>query len=436
MKTKITAFIITVVMLFSLCAFSASAYDGELLSSITENYDRALALAGRGSFHGRCNLATAYQLQAMGIYDGGLDYSGTGDSWYDYFKDVSETSGGYKVVTVSGSNCIYDLVSKYGNEIYNVVYSLGTGGSSGSKHVLYIRAIIDGYVYFADSFGTSYYQTYYSEGEGTVLSISDFVSEYKRMNGNAYGCVYFSTDKSEHLAGSVENPADWADSDKTYTAGKYVVTATMLRIRDIASTYGDTLDMIPNGENITVTDIRDNWGKVEYNGVEGWVCLTYTLRLSAVTDSVSVISDKSVLFIDDTVTWTAIAEGESSKYFYSFYIYKGDEKIYSGTFSSSNTLSFTPDAKGAYKACVTVKDADNNVKKACSGDIYCLGEELDILKGDVNGDGVISALDTVLSSRMALAMETITGKNFICSESEAKKLLRQSIEAEEDTDSE
>ena len=199
---KLTAFLIMVIMLLSVCSINAFAYDKELLNSITANYDSALSIAGRRSFYGNCNLATAYQLRAMGIYKNGLDYSGSGNLWYNHFKNVSKTSGGYNVVTISGANCLYDLVSQYGNEIYNVAYCLGTGGTSGSVHVLYIRAIIDGYVYFADSFGITYGRTYYPEGTGTVLSLAEFMSSYKKMNGNAYGCVYFTNGKSEHLAGS------------------------------------------------------------------------------------------------------------------------------------------------------------------------------------------------------------------------------------------
>ena len=150
MKKKLITILITVMMLLSIGSLSTSAYDSDLVNSITANYQTALSIADRGSFYGYCNLATAYQLRAMGIYKNQLDFSGSGDLWYDHFKDVSKTSGGYNVITISGSNCLYDLIEKYGNEIYNVVYCLGTGGTSGPRHAMYIRAIIDGYVYFAD----------------------------------------------------------------------------------------------------------------------------------------------------------------------------------------------------------------------------------------------------------------------------------------------
>ena len=429
MKKKITALTILIIMLISLFSVSASAYNSDLLQSITANYDSALALAGRRSFHGRCNLATAYQLQAMGIYQGDLDYSGTGSSWHTYFKDISTTSGGYNIVTISGSDCLYDLVERYGNEIYNVAYSLGTGGTSGDEHVLYIRAIIDGNVYFADSFGTYYNRKHYSEGTGTVLPLDTFVAEYKRMNGNAYGCVYFTKDKTEHLAGSKENPADWQNDDRRFIEGKYIVSSAVLKVREKPALHSKSLTSIPHNKKINVTQIVDNWGKVEYNGKTGWICLTYTQKLSAVTtdSSLSVVSlsaDKQAVFSENTVTWTAKAQGGAEgKYFYTFYIYKDGMKIYSGTFTTANTVSFTPTAKGSYKAYVKVTDSENNTAELFSNEIICVGEEIRVIHNDTDGDGKITANDLRIDLRTTAAMKNLTGKNFICPQSDIKKIL-------------
>lgn len=438
---KLTAFLVMVIMLLSVCSLNAFAYDKELLSSITANYDSALSIAGRRSFYGNCNLATAYQLRAMGIYKGGLDYSGSGNLWYNHFKNESKTSGGYNVVTISGANCLYDLVSQYGNEIYNVVYCLGTGGTSGSTHVLYIRAIIDGYVYFADSFGITYDRTYYPEGTGTVLSLERFMSSYKKMNGNAYGCVYFTNGKTEHLAGSVENPDDWENSDTAYIPGKYIVTASMLRIREKPNTTSDSLDLIPNGETVLVTEIKDNWGKVEWGGKTGWICLTYTLRLSTPLSVTSLSADRPAVFSDNAITWTALAQGgTSSKYFYSFYVYKDDVKIYSGTFSTANTISFTPDSKGTYKASVTVMDTGNNTAEFIGEDVICVGDEINFVRGDTDGDGIVTAKDARIALRVSAMMEYITGRNFVCADidkngkvnsSDARKILRKASRLED-----
>ncbi len=401
-KTKIIAVLLAVTALFSLCSLSAAAYDTDIQDSITEDYKAALSYAGRGSFKGQCNLATAYQLYVRGIYKYGLDYSGTGNSWYNYFKNIKETSGGYSVITVSGANCLYDLVKKYGNELYNIVYCLGTGGTSGDCHVLYIRAIINGYVYFSDSFGTSYNQVYYGEGKGTVLPLSTFVSEYKRMNGNAFGCVYFTSNGSEHLSGSSEDPDTWENQTVNYVTGQYTVTSSMIRIREYAKTESDSLGYISSGTNVTVTEIKENWGKITYEGVTGWICLDYTVLLYSDDDmlrdiaSVTVQADKSVAFCSDSITWTTTAKNMGSKYFYAFYVYRNNVKIYSGTLASENTFSVTTDIAGTYKAVIEITDTDHHIFTVSSPDVYCIDEN-SIFAG----------------TQATTVMANITGKNFI-----------------------
>lgn len=451
MKKKLTALLITIIILVLPGSLSASAYDENLAAKVTENYKTALSLAERSSFYGNCNLATAYQLRAMGIYNYGLDYSGTGSSWYSHFKDVEETSGGYNVVTIGGANCLYDLVKKYGSEIYNIVYCLGTGGTSGSTHAMYIRAIINGNVYFADSFGTSYNKIYYPEGTCTVLPLSDFVAAYKRMNGNAYGCVYFTSNGSEHFSGSSENPREWEEQTAPYTTGTYTVTASLLRIRDSATTDSESLGLIENGTTVTVTQIEENWGKTTCNGITGWICLDYTVQLScdeeAKNELLSMIltSDKSITFCGDTVTWTAsVSDSNSNKYFYAFYIYRDGEKVYSGTLSAKNTVSYSPDTDGSYQATVEIVDEENNSTTVSSSEVYCLTDKSGIIYGDANGDGVVTSADARIVLRVSAAMETITGKNFVSADidnngklsaSDARQILRKSAGLERDAES-
>lgn len=451
MKKKVTALLLTIISLLVMCSVSASAYNKELSASVSQTYKTALTLAKRSSFHGKCNLATAYQLNAVGIYKYGLDYSGTGNSWYKHFSNVKETSGGYNVVTIGGKNCLYDLVKKYGNELYNIVYCLGTGGTSGNNHVLYIRAIIDGNVYFADSFSTYYNRTYYPEGSCTVLSLGDFVSAYKKMNGNALGCVYFTSNGSEHLNGSTQNPDEWENTEKTYTTGKYTVTASLLRIRNNANTNSDSLGLIENGKTVTVTKIKDNWGKISHEGISGWICLDYTVQISVDENNTQEIikmllnSDKSITYRGDTVTWTAsVSENAAEKYFYSFYIYRNGEKIYNGTFSSVNTISYSPDIDGTYKATVEIRDDENRITTVESADVFCLTDRSDILYGDSNGDGKVNSSDARITLRVSAAMETITGKNFISADvdkngkitaNDARKILRISTGLDRDTNS-
>ena len=438
MKKKLITILLTVIMLSGVFAVSASAYDKDLLNSITANYQTALSLSGRGSFYGRCNLATAYQLKAMGIYKNELDFSGSGRMWYEHFKDVNKTSGGYNVITISGKNCLYDLIEKYGNEIYNVVYSLGTGGTSGPTHSMYIRAIIDGYVYFADSFGNSYNRQYYPEGTGTVLPLDEFISAYRRMNGNPYGCVYFTrNDVTEHYSGSADSPDGWITANRQYIPGEYIITSSMLQVRKRADSNSSSLGLLENNETVTVTAIKDNWGKISFNGKVGWICLDYALRLSSTKDRVSDLSgdscspealsatlreqylsaDRPAVFSGTDVTWTAHTNNTGKKMFYSFYIYRDGVKVYSGTFSSENTFTYTLKNKGSYRASVTVVDNKNNRSILYSDNVICVGEKHEHLKMNNTEEIILSA------EIFAENIDNLTGKNFICSGFDKNGLL-------------
>ncbi len=59
--------------------------------------------------------------------------------------------------------------------------------------------------------------------------------------------------------------------------GKYTVinAENGLIIRSIPSTDGQRLGKIPDGTEVTVTEISDGWGKVNYNDIEGWISLEY-----------------------------------------------------------------------------------------------------------------------------------------------------------------
>ena len=447
MKRKLTVFFLTALLLLVSCFFTASAYDSELANDVTSTYSAALSLAGRRSFHGNCNLATAYQLRALGIYDGQLDFSGSGDQWYSHFSGVSKTSGGYNVITISGKNCLYDLIEKYGTPIYNVIYSLGTGGTSGTKHVLLIRAIIDGYVYFADSFGCTYGRTYYPEGTCTVLSLEKFISAYRGMNGDAHGCVYFTKQNgADHLEGSANNPDSWKNDDKDRTPGEYIITASVLRIRGGAGTEFESLGTIPNGATVYVTEISGGWGKIDYSGIQGWISLEYALSISNPDDDLSndasaglratlLTADKSTVEPGGTVTWTAGAEGGSSdKYFYSFDIYLDGEIVYTRTYQTDNSITYTAGEEGTYQASVTILDSQNNKAQLYGDAVTCIDIE-NLLIGDVDNNGKITSADARLALRASAKIEDMDARQLICADmnrdgkitsADARMILRKS----------
>lgn len=439
MKKRITTFLLSLVMLFAVCLTNVSASGSDITDNTTADYKTALSLANMSSFHGSCNLATAYQLLAIGVYKDGLDFSGSGDLWYDHFSTVSKTSGGYSVITIGGKNCLYDLVDRYGNELYNIVYCLGTGGSSGPNHCLLIRAIINGQVYFADSFGCTYSGTYYPEGTCTVLPLDRFVSSYRDMNGDPHGCVYFTNGESSHWVGSSQT----SQTDE-FVPGNYTVTASALNIRDSASTAGNIIGQLDNLETITVTEIVQNWGRITYQGKTGWICMSRDgkdyVRCNDDTaqDNELIVTgltaDQAIVFDEESITWTAKAiGGDATTYSYAFTVYREDEVVYESNFSSENTFSYQAEEAGVYQAKVTIVDGDNAKAEYFGDEVTYISDSHTILFGDVDGDGTVSPADARIALRTAAGMERLSGNSLAAADfdgdsrvsaSDARKILR------------
>lgn len=63
---------------------------------------------------------------------------------------------------------------------------------------------------------------------------------------------------------------------------EYVINAEpSLRIRQARNTSSAILGKIPKGKKIAVTEISNNWGKVTYNGVTGYIDMNYTTVYTA-----------------------------------------------------------------------------------------------------------------------------------------------------------
>lgn len=165
-------------------------------SQIQNTYSTAKKLAGKSSFNGWCGLYVKTELQALGIIGSGSkdsDCNGNGNQWYSNVKS-GKTSTGYTKTKVSGgSNCLANLVKQYGNTMKNIVISYPhqygyTDKNPGAGHVVFIHAIINGTVYYSESYATS------GIAEGGVLtkSVSAFDSAYTSSYGKALGAIIFT----------------------------------------------------------------------------------------------------------------------------------------------------------------------------------------------------------------------------------------------------
>ena len=177
--------LVSVISLLPATASSVATTEAERISAlVTSTYKQALKKTGRKSFHGWCGAAVDWQMRILGIT---TKVVGTdGNDKFDYFKNMDYTSGGYKVRAYSSKQykleAALNALSNNGTEnVYNIMVGFQrTNTSAGAKygHAVFIYAILDGIVYFTESYGIRINGKNYSEGKCVTATIAQFAKSY------------------------------------------------------------------------------------------------------------------------------------------------------------------------------------------------------------------------------------------------------------------
>lgn len=195
MRKKLLSIALAIVVIlaalpyFSTPSFAALSVS-EVKAQITDTYQKARSRNGGNSFDGWCGAYVGQQLQILGINTTLVAPNGNGH--YDAYTGLSETTGGYKVTCYPASSysitSALNAITANGNA-YNILIGFEKGYQGNTLgHCLFIHAIIDGTVYYSESFAFNSY------GEGSVIaqSISWVDSFYARNGYTLDGVVYFS----------------------------------------------------------------------------------------------------------------------------------------------------------------------------------------------------------------------------------------------------
>ena len=237
MRKRILALLLAFVFLASaaLTPVSADEEIDRILNQINVTFAKAKQLSGRTSFRDWCTEYVKYQLIALGITSKGeSDIGGNGTQMY-YLVNAGTTSTGYKKIKYEGSNCIYDIIADHpGMNVYNILVSWyhGFGNSDaypGPGHVMFIHAIIDGYIYYSESYPTG---DGILEGQPRVSTVEKFYSIYNGYYGHAVGAVIFYGDIPAH----VHNYKPHSTVDATCTeAGSEISVCSICGAQDVKS---------------------------------------------------------------------------------------------------------------------------------------------------------------------------------------------------------
>ena len=154
----------------------------DMIAEVTEaSFVLSQKTAGRSSFRSRCGTLTAHQLYNLGIDD--TLFVKNGNEHFDHYLALEVSSGGYYINAYPSEEYTLEnalnAVSDYGNKVvFNVVVcfqwtNTTLGGLYG--HSMVINAIIDGEVYFTESYDTPFGP----EGSLMICSIEEFADFFE-----------------------------------------------------------------------------------------------------------------------------------------------------------------------------------------------------------------------------------------------------------------
>lgn len=255
MVNKLVALVLCCVLL--LCALpltgqAATANEKEALKTAArESYYRSLATAGKESFNGFCGMMTSHQLWHMGINPGLL--SADGNKQYDMYSAMKKTNAGYYICSYSAEEYTLEralnVISRNGTkDVYNLLVGFEwTNTPSGEKygHAVVINGILDGKVYFVESFYTALGG---EEGNVVVCTIPEFVALFE--DWTLFEGVI-------HFAGK-----EYIDSCKEYPTDLFVRARFSMELRSqpclIGSDGCKAQRTVSAGERLRVTAVLKN----------------------------------------------------------------------------------------------------------------------------------------------------------------------------------
>ena len=275
---KVLAVILCICMFFGAVAAPVSAAEVTDAKQLTEDsrklYRRCLRTAGRSTFQGYCGLMTSHQMYNLKINTWCI--TNDGNRQFDYYKDLEITNGGYYITPYAATD--YSLEEALNaithggmQDAYNILVGFQrTITQAGRRygHAVFINGILDGTVYFVESYDVSL-DRYYREGTVITCSIAEFAAYY--ADWTTYeGLIWFGTGK-------------YSDSCQQYSTNVFLQARFETTLRSQPSLIGEhdcvRLRTIAPGERLYATGIlvdeqEDMYYCIEENGRTGYVAVS------------------------------------------------------------------------------------------------------------------------------------------------------------------
>ncbi len=264
---------------------------GKVIETQIRNiYAKCLRGSGRPSFHGYCGSLVSWQLYYLGVDR--YRHGGNGNQIYDIYADKSITCGGYKVKAYPVSEYTMEgalnaITANGTMDAYNIMVGFQRTNTDAGKiygHALLIHAILDGQVYFMESFDCAAPGSRVPQGSPVKCTIEEFCEFYESWT-EFEGIIHFGLKSFTPLC--TEYPASMSVMT--------IADTTVYQQPFDEKTYKNVpaLVDIAMGERLVVTGLYQtpegaNWYQVEINGQTGYVKPDVVTDISTIEDVVEV----------------------------------------------------------------------------------------------------------------------------------------------------
>lgn len=220
-----------------------------LKQAALDSYTKTQQSTGMQSLNGYCGKMASHQLVHMGINTGLL--SNHGNKQYDMYEKMRKTSAGKYISAYPAEDYTLEdalnILSENGTKpVYNILVGFEwTNTKAGNKygHVCVINGILDGKVYFMESFKTRFAP----EGKVNICTIKEFADFYKTWT-QFEGVIYFAD--------------SFMESNRQYGTDLYVTARFPMTMRSVPTLVGDeeckVLRTVAAGEQLRVTQVLVN----------------------------------------------------------------------------------------------------------------------------------------------------------------------------------
>lgn len=171
----------------------------------------------------------------------------------------------------------------------------------------------------------------------------------------------------------------------------YRITASALNVRTSA-VDGDKIGMLPKGSVVTVTAILSGWGRIEFEGREGWISLEYAEKITNVQTPVKLEYVKlstDMVQAGSSVTCTVgITTDVVCMYRFNVYDAKGEVHFYNSRLQTKGEFAYVTDLAGVYYFNIEVTTSDGRTLQVYSGN-FTVHDKLQLESVASNADDMV-----------------------------------------------